>query len=219
MAKDPMMGQDMLSKDFLWSEYINAQGKKLHNVEVVEFLSEHLYDKPKSSYFGFMKSFHKIFWHVKGEDVDRVSLLFICDPMKGTMKIHSICALNKNNILQLFVKDFMFLWVLFRWSLDKMSKCSMEMPLVPKQLWPWSIRYVWEPMYDEWDGECQFDLQGICFYIFLILILFAWLIGIRFCLDPTLLNSLLQIVVISHASDELVVAFEIGDKYVPINTK
>jgi hypothetical protein len=40
-----------------------------------------------------------------------------------------------------------------------------------------------------------------------------------FCLDPTLLNSLLQIVVVSHASDELVVAFEIGDKYVTLNTK
>jgi hypothetical protein len=61
--------------------------------------------KPKFSYFGFMKLFHKIFWHVKGEDVDRVPLLFIYDPMKGTMKIHSICALNKNNVLQLFVKD------------------------------------------------------------------------------------------------------------------
>jgi hypothetical protein len=74
-------------------------------------------------------------------------------------------------------------------------------------------------MYDEWDGKCQFDLQGICFYIFLILILFAWLIGIMFWLDPTLLNSLSQIIIISHASDELVVAFEIGDKYVVVNTK
>jgi hypothetical protein len=40
-----------------------------------------------------------------------------------------------------------------------------------------------------------------------------------FWLDPTLLNSLSQIIIISHASDELVVAFEIGDKYVVVNTK
>ncbi len=38
-------------------------------------------------------------------DVDRDSFLFICDPIKGTMKIHSICATNKNNLAQLFMKD------------------------------------------------------------------------------------------------------------------
>jgi hypothetical protein len=55
--------------------------------------------------------------------VDRVSPLFICDPIKGTMKIHSICATNKNNFLQLLVKD---LACFYEFCLDSCwTKCQM----------------------------------------------------------------------------------------------
>ncbi len=73
--------------------------------EVVEFLYDRLSNRPQSSYFGSMKCFCRIFWDVKTENVDGVSMLFICDPMKGTMKIHSICAFIDKTLLQLFVKD------------------------------------------------------------------------------------------------------------------
>jgi hypothetical protein len=65
--------------------------------EVVEFLCDRLFNNPKLSYSSSMKCFSRIFLHVKNENVDKVSLLFICDPIKGTMKIHLICAFNKKN--------------------------------------------------------------------------------------------------------------------------
>jgi hypothetical protein len=52
-----------------------------------------------------MKPLHRVFWYVKVRDVHRDSLLFICDPIKGTMKIHLICVVNKNNLNELLVKD------------------------------------------------------------------------------------------------------------------
>jgi hypothetical protein len=65
--------------------------------EVVEFLCDRISNKQESSYSSSMKCFCRIFWHVKNENVDMVSLLFICDPIKGTMNIRSICAFNKKN--------------------------------------------------------------------------------------------------------------------------
>jgi hypothetical protein len=51
MAKDPMIdGARAMVKRFFQREQLNAQGKKLQNdKEVVTFLYEHLYDRPKSS--------------------------------------------------------------------------------------------------------------------------------------------------------------------------
>lgn len=71
----------------------------------MEFLHEWLSSRPESSYSSSMKPLHRTFWHVKVADVDRDSHLFIYDPIKGTMNIHSICATNKNNLMQLLVKD------------------------------------------------------------------------------------------------------------------
>jgi hypothetical protein len=69
------------------------------------FLHEHLSTRPESTYSSSQKPLKIIFWHVQAEDVDKVSAIFVCDPIKGTMKIHSIYSLNKNNLTQLFVKD------------------------------------------------------------------------------------------------------------------
>jgi hypothetical protein len=58
-------------KRFLQRNQLNAQGRKLQNAkEVVTFLRMCLFDRPKSSYFGSIKPFHRTFWHVKVEDVD-----------------------------------------------------------------------------------------------------------------------------------------------------
>jgi len=86
-------------KRFLCREQLNPQARKLQNVEeVVPFLCERLSFRLGSSYFGSMKPFHRTFWHVKVGDVDRDLPLFICDPIKRTMKIHSIYVVNKNNL-------------------------------------------------------------------------------------------------------------------------
>ncbi len=72
-----------------------------------------------------MKPLHRTFWHVKVGDIDMDSLLFICDPIKGTMKIHSICVTNKKNLTQLFVKD---LACVYEFCLDN---CWSECQNVP----------------------------------------------------------------------------------------
>jgi hypothetical protein len=94
----------------------------LQNVEeVVAFLCKCLFECPKSSYSCSMKPFH-ITLACKAKDVDRESLLFIYDPIKGIMKIHSICVAKKNNLLQMLVKD---LACFFEFCLDgHWTKCQ-----------------------------------------------------------------------------------------------
>jgi hypothetical protein len=92
-GKGPDDGAGAMIKRFLHRKQLNTHARKLQNdEEVVEFLREWLSSRPKSSYYGSMKPLHKTFLHVKVGDVDRDSPLFICDPMNGIMKIHSICA-------------------------------------------------------------------------------------------------------------------------------
>ncbi len=98
-------------KRFLCRKHFNPQVRKLQNVEkVIQFLHERLSSRLESSYSNSMKPLHRAFWHVKVGDVDRGSPLFICDPIKGTMKIHSICVVNKNNLTKATCEGFgMFL--------------------------------------------------------------------------------------------------------------
>jgi hypothetical protein len=83
--------------------------------EVVTSLCMRLFDRPKSSYSGSIKPLHRTLWHVKVEDVDRVSPLFICDPIKSTMKIHLICASNKtitfNYLSRILHASMSFVWI------------------------------------------------------------------------------------------------------------
>ncbi len=46
-----------------------------------------------------------MFWLVKEEEVPKNSFTFSCDNIKGTIKLHSILATNKNNLTTLMVKD------------------------------------------------------------------------------------------------------------------
>jgi hypothetical protein len=104
-GKGPHDGGGVVIKQFLRRKQFNPQGKKLQNVmEVVAFLCEQSSSRLELSYFGFMKPLH--IRHVKAEDVDKISPLYICDPIKGTMKIHLIYAINKTNFTQLLVKDW-----------------------------------------------------------------------------------------------------------------
>jgi hypothetical protein len=113
-GKGPHDGVGTMVKRFLWREQLNAQGRKLQNAkEVVTFLHMCLSDRPKSSYSSSIKLLHRTFWHVKVEDVDRVPPLFICDPIKCTMKIHPICAINKQSPSITCQGFGMLLWVLF----------------------------------------------------------------------------------------------------------
>jgi hypothetical protein len=47
---------------------------------------------------------------VKEEEVPKNFVTFSCDNIKGTMKLHSILATNKNNLTTLTVKDLACLY-------------------------------------------------------------------------------------------------------------
>jgi hypothetical protein len=70
------------------------------------------------------------------------------------MKIHSICVTNKNNLFQLLVKAlacFCEFWLDSRWT--DYQNIQWIGPWVPKQLQPHDTQYVWEVMYESWDGD------------------------------------------------------------------
>jgi hypothetical protein len=143
-GKGPHNEARTMLKRFWHRKQFNPQARKLQNVgEVIQFLREWLSFRPESSYSGSMKPFHITFWHVKVGDVDRDLPLFICDPIKGTMRIHSICAVNKNNLTQLLMKD---LACLCEFCLDSYwSECQnvkWTSKWIPKQLQRQDICYV-----------------------------------------------------------------------------
>jgi hypothetical protein len=121
---------------------------------VVVLLQKQMFHRHESSHFGSLKPLHKTFWHVKTKDVDQVSPLFICDPIKGTMKINSICATNKNNLHQLLVKN-LACFCEFCWDSCWTDYQNIQWigPWVPRQVQPHDIRYVWETMYESWDRD------------------------------------------------------------------
>jgi len=89
-GKGPHDGGGTMIKWFLHRKQLNPQGRKLQNaMEVVAFLCEQLFSRLELSHFGSMKPLHITFLHV-----DKISPLYICDPIKGTMKIY---AINKTN--------------------------------------------------------------------------------------------------------------------------
>jgi hypothetical protein len=99
-----------------------------------------------------MKLLHITFWHVKDEDVDRESSPIIFDPIKGIMKIHSICATNKNNLFQLLVKDLACFceFCLDGWWIEYQN-VKWTWKWVPKQLQPHDMQHVRKAMYEGWD--------------------------------------------------------------------
>ncbi len=50
------------------------------------------------------KPFHRVFWHVKSDDVGHCLFSIACDIVEGTMKIQCICVTNKHVLTQLLVK-------------------------------------------------------------------------------------------------------------------
>lgn len=98
MGKDPMMGEE------LWSNGYYVKKNLIHKVESYKMLWRLWQFYVNSCFLDLsrhilvsMKPLHITFWHVKIEDVDKISHLYICDPIKGTMKIHSIYVINKTN--------------------------------------------------------------------------------------------------------------------------
>ncbi len=148
-GKGPHDEARVVIKQFLHIEQLNPQTRKLQNVEeVIQFLHEWLSSRLES-YYSSMKPLHRTFWHVKVGDVDRDSPLFIYDPIKGTKKIHSICATN--NLIPLLVKG---LACLCEFCLDShWSECQnvqWTSKWVSKQREPQYICYVQEAMYESW---------------------------------------------------------------------
>ncbi len=145
-GKGPHDRARVVIKRFLRREQFNPQAKKLQNVEeVIQFLCEWLSSRCESSYSSSMKPLHRTLWHVKVGDVDRDSPLFIYDFIKGIMKIHLICVVNKNNLTQLLVKD---LACFCEFCLDSCwSECQnvkWTSKWIPKQVQPQNTHYVQE---------------------------------------------------------------------------
>jgi len=100
-GKGPHDKVGVVVKRFLRCEQFNAHVDKLTNVEkVVSFFCKELFYRPESSYTSKRKPFHQLFWHNKSIDVERNSTTYACEDIEGTMKIHSICAMNKNCMTQ-----------------------------------------------------------------------------------------------------------------------
>jgi hypothetical protein len=68
-------------------------------------LHEHPSKRLKTSYSSARRPLWKVFRLVKDEEVPKNALTFSCDNIQGTMKLHSILATNKNNLITLMVKD------------------------------------------------------------------------------------------------------------------
>jgi hypothetical protein len=84
----------------------NVHEEKLQNVkEVVTFLRKHLSCRLEITFNGERKPFKRFLWHVKADDVIQNNSSFNCDPIKGTIKVHSIWESNKHNLTQLMVRD------------------------------------------------------------------------------------------------------------------
>jgi len=108
-------GARTIIKRFLRREQLNVHGEKLQNAkEVVTFLKKHLSDRPKTSYVGVRKLIKWLFWHIKLDDVLQNNSSYNCDLVKGCMKLHSIFASNKHNLI-LFWLRILFLTIFYVW--------------------------------------------------------------------------------------------------------
>ncbi len=98
-------------KRFVWRE-LKSHGVKLKNaLEVIQFLCEHLSNRPKSSYIRKKKHFKETSGMLCQMMWIKVPLHYACDTMQGTVKVHNICATNKHILTQLMVKRLACLYV------------------------------------------------------------------------------------------------------------
>jgi hypothetical protein len=105
-GKGPHDGACAIVKGFLKKEQQNVHAEKLQNVkEVVTFLKKHLSYRLETTLSGERKPFKRFLCHVKANDVIWNNSSFNCDPIKGTIKLHSIWEANKHNLTQLMVRD------------------------------------------------------------------------------------------------------------------
>lgn len=115
-GKGPHDGTRTIIKRFLRREQLNVHGEKLQNVEeVVTFLRKDLSDRPKTSYVGARKPIKRLFWHIKLDDVIQNNSSCNCDLVKGSMKLHSIFASNKHNLilfwLRILLPTISYVWI------------------------------------------------------------------------------------------------------------
>ncbi len=150
-GKDLHDGAGVAIKIFIQKEQLDANGAKVQNAkEVVQFLHKHLSKRLKTSYSSARRPLQKVFWLVKEEEVPKNALAFSCDSIKSTMKLHSILATNKNNLITLMVKD---LTCFYTFSFDgKWFDCQNLQWIghwVPRILQLEDTRSIRDAMYDQ----------------------------------------------------------------------
>jgi hypothetical protein len=108
-----------------------------------------------------MKPFHRFFWHIKFIDVDRNSTTYACEAIEGTMKIHSICGMNKNWMTQFLVEALVCFYVD---CLNGQWECCLNLPWIgdwiPRHLMPIDNKFIKKTMLDNWDGHRSFGIEG-----------------------------------------------------------
>ncbi len=64
---------------------------------MVDLLHSHMSSRPKSSYSKERRTFNHVFWHVKLEDVDRLTK-YNCEIVKGTRDILLVRSVSSGNV-------------------------------------------------------------------------------------------------------------------------
>jgi len=97
---------------------------------------------------------------VKEEEVPKNSLTFSCDSIKGTMKLHSMLAINKNTLITFMVKDLACFYTLsFDGKWVDYQNLQWIGHWVPRILQLVDTRSVRNAMYDGWDGKWDYSVD------------------------------------------------------------
>jgi len=98
-------GVGAIIKWFLRQKQLNAHGVPLQNAaDIVSFLCKSLFQRLETFYTGHHKPIKRIFWFIGIDDVDQ-NTAHPCDPILGTYKLHSICALIQYDVIKLMVRE------------------------------------------------------------------------------------------------------------------
>lgn len=95
------------------------------------------------------------------EHINCRSNTFACDMVEGTMKIHCISANNKHVLTQFIVKPLSCLCTFYidnRWIECPNVKWTRDW--IPRYCQLIDTRFVKESMYNPWDGEWQYGVDG-----------------------------------------------------------
>ncbi len=98
-------GVGIVLKWFIWQVQLDVHGPNLQNaIDVVDLLHNHLSSRPKFSYSKERRIINRHFWHVKLEDVDRLTK-YTCETVKGIRDILLARLVSSGDVDKLMKKN------------------------------------------------------------------------------------------------------------------